>query len=132
MTAVAALRFNQKKPRLGLVPASLTRYVGAGMTYGAEKYGDNNWRKGFNWVGLIDSLERHIAAFKEGEDIDAESGLPHLAHVGCNVAFLIEHFDAQLGIDDRVKADVARVLLSWTLPVEKVQHKRGRRRTVQK
>jgi len=105
-----ALRYNSNKPLLSLVPSSLNRYVGMGMTYGALKYDRHNWRKGFNWSSLLDSLQRHIDAVKDGEDIDEESGLPHLCLIGCNVAFLIEHFDKDLGTDDRFKVPPGKVL----------------------
>jgi hypothetical protein len=116
MSETKALRFNAGKIMMSLVPASLARYVGAVMTYGAKKYAPHNWRKGFPWSSIVDSLERHLAAWKDGEDDDPESGLPHLAHIACNVAFLIEHYDAGLGVDDRVKALVARQPLLWNEP----------------
>lgn len=37
-----------------------------------------------------DALYRHWLAYLGGEERDAESGLPHLWHLACNVAFLIE------------------------------------------
>jgi hypothetical protein len=114
-----ALRYNAGKIMLSLVPSSLVRYVGAVLTYGAEKYAPHNWRKGFPWSSITDSLERHLAAWKEGEEIDPESGLPHLAHVACNAAFLIEHFDAGLGVDDRVRVPTERRQLKWNAPPPK-------------
>lgn len=96
-----ALRFNNGKPRMSLVPSSLNRYCAYGLSYGEQKYAAHNWRKGFNWTSLIDSLERHLADFKEGIDMDEESGLPQLCLIACNVAFLIEHADRGLGTDDR-------------------------------
>lgn len=73
------------------------------LTYGAKKYDVDNWRKGFDFRGLLDSLERHLLEFKDGKDFDEESGLPTLAHIAANVAFLIEHSDQGLGRDDRIK-----------------------------
>lgn len=98
-----ALRYNTGKFRMSLVPSSLTLYTAAGMTYGEQKYAAHNWRKGFNWSSILDSLQRHIDAFKEGENIDDESGLPHLCLIACNVGFLTEHFHRGLGKDDRYK-----------------------------
>lgn len=100
---LGALRYNSGKIRMSLVPPSLNTYVGSVLTYGAVKYDAHNWRKGFPWSSILDSLKRHLTAFESGEDFDEESGLPHLAHIGCNVAFLIEHFDQELGVDDRYK-----------------------------
>ncbi len=98
-------RFNDGKLRMSLVPASFGRYCAAGLGYGALKYAPHNWLKGFDWSQVLDSLQRHIDAFKEGEDIDAESGLPHLALAACNLAFLIEFFDKGKGNDDRFYYD---------------------------
>jgi hypothetical protein len=36
---------------------------------------------------------RHLFAFARGVDKDPETGLSHLAHLGCNVLFLL-HFVA--------------------------------------
>ena len=113
---MSALRYNQDKNRIGLVPASLERYVGAALTYGSKKYEPNNWRKGFPWSSVLDSLCRHLNEFKDGGDFDEESGLPLLALIGCNVAFLIEHFDAGLGVDDRVRVPSERMALRWKEP----------------
>jgi len=114
--ATTALRYNVGKIRLSLVPPSLHRYVGAVMTYGALKYADHNWRKGFPWSSLIDSLERHILSFKSGEDLDSESGLPHIAHIACNAAFLVEHYDQKLGKDDRYVLKAEQQPLVWNEP----------------
>lgn len=97
------LRYNSGKHRLTLIPASLNRYTGAVLEYGAIKYSANNWRKGGSWTSAIDSLQRHLDAFREGENFDAESALPHLAHMAFNVMILIEFFDKGFGTDDRFR-----------------------------
>lgn len=60
------------------------------LTFGAQKYGPNNWQ------GLADyenryyaALLRHLYAFGGGEAKDPESGLHHLAHAGCCALFLL-------------------------------------------
>lgn len=78
------------KPRPTLVPVSLIRAVTAIREYGCEKYHDpDNWRK-VEPQRYRDALYRHWLAYIDGEERDEESGLPHLWHVACNVAFLIE------------------------------------------
>lgn len=84
------LKFDRDKPRMSLVPSSLLIEVAKVMTYGARKYKVNNWRKVKSLEPYINALERHLAAYKEGEDIDHESKLMHLSHMACNAAFLIE------------------------------------------
>ena len=97
------LRFNSGKLRMSLVPASYGRYCAAVLGYGAIKYSANNWRRGGSWMSGYESLQRHLDAFREGEDIDAESGLPHLAHAAFGIMLLIEFFDKGLGTDDRFR-----------------------------
>lgn len=97
------VKYDTQKLRLELIPPSLLKAVGAVLTYGAVKYADRNWEKGTNWTRILGSLERHLLAFKNGEDNDPESGLPHLWHVACNITFLIEFQEASLGTDDRAK-----------------------------
>lgn len=107
---MSALRFNKGKLLMSLVPTSLSRYVAAGLTYGAIKYEKDNWRKGFPYRDLLDSLKRHLNDFEDGKDFDEESGLPSLALIATNLAFLIEHWDKGLGQDDRVIVGQGRVL----------------------
>ena len=78
------------KPRPTLVPTSLIRAVTAIREYGCEKYRDpENWRK-VEPQRYRDALYRHWLAYLEGEVDDPESGLPHIWHCACNIAFLIE------------------------------------------
>jgi hypothetical protein len=82
-------RYNVGKPRISLVPYTAVKEIAKVLTFGAEKYGPWNWAKGLSWLECCDSLERHIGAWKEGEDLDDESGIHHLAHAGCNIMFLL-------------------------------------------
>lgn len=78
------------KLRYDLIPPECLESIAKILTFGADKYGANNWQ------GLEDfesryyaALERHIQAWRMGEKIDPESGQPHLAHVACNAVFLL-------------------------------------------
>lgn len=78
------------KPCPSLVPVSLIEAVTAIRMYGSQKYGDpENWRK-VEPQRYRDALYRHWLAYLKGEKCDQESGLPHLWHLACNAAFLIE------------------------------------------
>lgn len=78
------------KPRPTLVPVSLVSAVTAIREYGCRKYHDpDNWRK-VEPQRYKDALYRHWLAYLGGEEKDQESGLPHLWHMACNLAFLIE------------------------------------------
>ena len=81
---------DQGKPRPTLVPVSLINAVTAVREYGCKKYNDpENW-KFVEAQRYMDALYRHWLAYLSGETKDKESGLPHLWHLACNVAFLIE------------------------------------------
>ena len=83
------------KPRPTLVPVSLIQAVTAIREYGCAKYHDpDNWKR-VEPQRYRDALFRHWLAYLSGEEMDPESGLPHLWHVACNVAFLIEMEDYQ-------------------------------------
>lgn len=73
------------------------------MDFGKQKYSAHNWREGFNWSRLYGAAMRHLLAHMDGEDKDPETGLSHLAHLGCCVMFLLEHEKCGLGWDDRYK-----------------------------
>lgn len=78
------------KHRPTLVPSSLVRAVTAIREYGCQKYRDpENWRK-VEPQRYKDAAYRHWLAYLDGEKNDEESGLPHLWHLACNIAFLIE------------------------------------------
>lgn len=79
------------KPRLHLVPTSVVECIARVREYGVKKYGDSdNWKR-VEMERYVDAAYRHLIAYiKNPGGIDAESGLPHLWHLACNVAFLCE------------------------------------------
>lgn len=101
------LRYNEGKTRFSLLPPYALEQIAKVFTYGAKKYtteeaGDYNWKKGLSWTKTCDSLERHLQAWKRGEDVDAESGLLHLAHLATNAMFLLEFYKVHPQGDDRL------------------------------
>jgi hypothetical protein len=89
------------KPRLDLLPTVALEQIGAVLTFGASKYGDNNWRRGARWGRYYAALLRHLYAWWRGEDCDPETGLSHLAHAACCLLFLMEYQRNDWGTDDR-------------------------------
>ena len=81
---------DDNKMRYDLIPPSLMKGVAQVLTFGAEKYEPNNWKKVDNPERYVAALYRHLEAWREGEETDYESGLSHLAHAATNLAFLIE------------------------------------------
>lgn len=93
-----AVRYNQDKLRVDLIPTELTEQVAKVFTFGANKYSANNW-KGFSQEQqdeIIGSLLRHILEYQKGNKFDDESGLHHLAHAACNIAFIL-YFENKKG-----------------------------------
>lgn len=93
------------KPRYDLLPEPALEAMARVLAYGAQKYGEHNWRAGMSWSRLFAATLRHLWAFWRGEDNDPESGLPHLAHAQTNIAFLIAFTKDKPVFDDRWKGD---------------------------
>ena len=96
-----AKKHDQGKPPIGLIPANALVQEAKVLAFGARKYAKHQWRMGMEWSRLIDAAMRHILAFNEGEDVDPETGLSHLAHARCCLAFLIEYQNTHREFDDR-------------------------------
>lgn len=79
------------KLRLTLVPRAIIRAIARIRMYGNQKYGDpENWRT-VEIERYRDAAFRHFLAYLDNpKGRDEESGLPHLWHLACNVAFLCE------------------------------------------
>lgn len=58
------------------------------LTFGANKYSRENWKKCQNPELYMDALIRHIEAYRRGEQCDPETLLHHFAHAACNLMFL--------------------------------------------
>lgn len=95
------VKFDSQKVRHDLLSPAALDGLSRVLTYGAVKYEAHNWRKGIDWSRVQAALLRHMVAFMAGEDIDPESGLPHIDHVMCNAMFLSEFQKLSTGEDDR-------------------------------
>jgi hypothetical protein len=98
---VAGVKDDDGKVMLALLPFESLLEVGKVLTFGAQKYEDHNWRKGFKFSRLLSATMRHLFAFTRGEDLDPESGLSHLAHAATNILFLLSFMLTKTGTDDR-------------------------------
>ncbi len=92
-----------KQERFDLIPVEPLEDLARVYGYGATKYDDHNWRKGYSWSLSFGAMMRHAWAFWRGEDLDPESGLPHMAHVAWHCMTLLWFSQYRKEKDDRRK-----------------------------
>ena len=88
---MTGIKYDSAKPKMNLLPPKAILEVAKVLTFGAEKYDAENWRK-------LDDLQnrytagalRHIFAHMDGEKLDPETGLSHMAHALCCLLFKLE------------------------------------------
>ena len=79
------------KPQLRLVPTEIINCIARVREFGNKKYKDSNSWKRVEKERYVDAMFRHLLKYiNDNNSIDEESGLPHLWHLACNVAFLCE------------------------------------------
>lgn len=84
------IKHDQGKLRYDLLPPEPIEELVKILTHGAAKYGPNNWQG-------LDHFEdryyaacmRHLQLWRQGERLDKDSGLSHLAHAMCCITFLL-------------------------------------------
>lgn len=84
------LKYDDNKPQMALLDSEYLEGVAGVLSFGARKYAAHNWRNGITVSRLVGASYRHLSAINKGEDIDSESGLPHVYHLGCCTMFLSE------------------------------------------
>lgn len=104
-----AVKADGLKPRVDLIPVAPLLDMALVLDFGAKKYAERNWERGFDWSRVYSAALRHLMAFWNGEDLDEETGLPHVAHALCCVAFLAEYGHTGAGRDDRPRRATTRL-----------------------
>jgi len=84
----AKVALDGSKLRLDLVPPQTVAAIADILGFGAKKYAAHNWMKGISWSQIAAGVKRHLSSFELGEELDPESGKPHLAHALCGLTFL--------------------------------------------
>jgi hypothetical protein len=97
------VKYDQNKPRMDLLDWDALGGLAAVLTFGANKYAAHNWRNGISYSRITAAMLRHLAAIQQGEDVDPESGLPHIDHLGCCWMFLSNFMKNRPDLDDRYK-----------------------------
>ena len=79
-------RRSDRKPRFDLIPFEFLESVAEVLTTGAAKYGPRNWQRGGKdfFLDVWNHAFVHLERFKEGD-----MSQDHLAHLACNVAFMV-------------------------------------------
>lgn len=91
------------KVPLHLWPTTATALGSMALLDGACKYGRSNYRAiGVRASIYFDAAQRHLTRWFEGESVDTDSGLPHLAHALACVAILVDAEAAGKLNDDRM------------------------------
>lgn len=104
-----AMKHDAGKLPLHLVDPQYLEMISQVLAHGQAKYGAWNWAAGtFDWSRLYSAALRHLNAFWGGEDLDPETGLPHLAHASCMLMFLSRYHRDGWGQDDRFRFDQVR------------------------
>lgn len=93
-----------RKVPLHTVPPNVLMEIGLAMLEGA-KYGTYNYRSvGVQGSIYYDAAMRHLMAWWNGEDIDPDSGLPHLAKATASLVVLRDGIINKKFTDDRPPA----------------------------
>jgi len=94
-------RYNDDKPNFSLIPLCTLEDEARVWAYGERKYAAYNWAKGMAWSIPLACALRHLSSWQKGEELDFESGQPHLAHVMCNIRMLMLYSKTFPEGDDR-------------------------------
>lgn len=92
-------RFSAGKPQMWMAPWGGMMEVCRVAEFGAKKYAPMDYRSGQSFSTLLNSGMRHLlAAIRDPQSRDPESGLLHLGHLAWNVLCLLDHLAS--GRDD--------------------------------
>lgn len=84
-------KFDGGKLQYGLLPPLALKETVRVLTFGAQKYEPDNWRRVPDGPRrYFDAAQRHLWAYKEGEKNDPETGINHLAHALCCLMFMLD------------------------------------------
>lgn len=91
-----------KKAPLSVLPKNVVYEAALGLLEGARKYGRHNYRTaGIRASVYADAVDRHMAQWWEGEDVDPDSGLSHVTKAICTLVVLRDAMMRGMWTDDR-------------------------------
>lgn len=103
VTSATGGQKGQKQARIGSIDPQALMDIAKVAGFGEQKYARLNYLNGYDWSLSYDACQRHLHAFWSGEDLDPESGLPHLAHAAWHCAAMLAFLRHGLGTDDRYR-----------------------------
>lgn len=101
VTSATGGQKGRKQAQLGALHPGALYAVAEVAGFGTEKYERYNFLRGYDWSLSYDALQRHLMQFWMGQDIDDESGHPHLAHAAWHCLALLAFLIEDIGSDDR-------------------------------
>jgi len=100
-----------KDARFDLMPPEWLWGVSQVYGFGARKYADRNWERGYSWMKAYGAAQRHEHLWLAGQSYDVDengqadgenfSGLHHLLHASWMMAALYTFEARGIGDDDR-------------------------------
>ena len=115
MTTVG-VKYDSGKLHMDLISPEAIQALARTATYGidgkpaspefpgkSDPYPVRNWEQGMDWGRVFAALQRHSWAWWSGEDLDQESGFPHIEHALWCAAALATYRLRHIGTDTRAK-----------------------------
>lgn len=92
----------QSKTPMALIPSAALVLVAEAMRDGAIKYGPYNWRnEAVQAMAYSHAIDRHHAAYKDGENEASDSKIHHMAHIAATALIVLDAMLQDKLIDDR-------------------------------
>lgn len=90
------------KVRMECLATSVLASEARVLAHGADKYGARNWRLDEILASTYEgAMMRHLFAWINGEDLDPDSGEPHLSHLRACAAVVMDADSFGKLVDDR-------------------------------
>lgn len=108
------------KAPVSMVPPTAILQQSRALAVGVAKYGWANWRDyPVQRLVYLEAALRHIYADLDGETIDPETGVPHIAHACAGLDILMDAEANGMCVDNRTKPGAFSVLSRRLYPGKK-------------
>lgn len=118
---MSGTKHDESKAQMELLSHAALEQIAHVMGFGAKKYGIFNYRGGIAYGRIIGAAYRHLGAFNSGEDLDPETGLSHIAHLGACSLMLLDMLREHPDLDTRYKGSKAGDMTSFKGGTQKVE-----------